>query len=245
MSLYSNESIPQIPLESWKKDALEKFEEKMTNQHRPFPCIPATIGHQLNRFRYAFISSLNSTSSVEELAEILKEYAENYRNIGAFTSLIIFYEPTQEQYSVEQYEQMFWSQLNQVCEMDDVKWPSHIPTNPHDPLWEFCFHGEQLFVYCATPSHENRMSRHFPYFLIAVTPRSVLENFYSSTSHSLKIKAKIRERLAEYDTIPIHPDLNSYGQNDNFEWKQYFLHDDDTTLSKCPFHKYLNDNRED
>jgi FPC/CPF motif-containing protein YcgG len=245
MSLYSNESIRQIPLESWKKDALDKFEEKMTNQHRPFPCIPATIGHQLNRFRYAFISKLDSSSSVEEFAEILKAYAESYRKIGAFTSLIIFYEPTQEQYSVEQYEQFFWTQLNQVCEMDDVKWPSHIPTNPHDPLWEFCFHGEQLFVYCATPSHENRLSRYFPYFLIAVTPRSVLENFYSSTSRSLKIKEKIRERLADYDTIPIHPDLNSYGQNDNFEWKQYFLHDDDTTLSKCPFHKYLNDNRED
>ncbi|CRK83189.1 YqcI/YcgG family protein [Neobacillus massiliamazoniensis] len=245
MSLYSNESIRQIPLESWKKDALDKFEEKMTNQYRPFPCIPATIGHQLNRFRYAFISKLDSKSSVVELAEILKEYAESYRKIGAYTSLIIFYEPTQEQYSLEQYEQIFWTQLNQVCEMDVVKWPSHIPTNPHDPLWEFCFHGEQLFVYCATPSHENRLSRYFPYFLIAVTPRSVLENFYSSTSQSLKIKSKIRERLVEYDTISIHPDLNSYGQNDNFEWKQYFLHDDDTTLSKCPFHKYLKDNREE
>lgn len=32
---------------------------------------------------------------------------------------------------------------------------------------------------------------------------------------------------------------NSYGEEDNFEWRQYFLRDDDTLLSKCPFHQML------
>ncbi|MED1939518.1 YqcI/YcgG family protein [Cytobacillus firmus] len=33
--------------------------------------------------------------------------------------------------------------------------------------------------------------------------------------------------------------MNSYGADDNFEWKQYFLRDDDTAISKCPFHRLL------
>ena len=50
-----------------------------------------------------------------------------------------------------------------------------------------------------------------------------------------QIKSLIRERLAHYDQINPHPVLNRYGQEDNYEWKQYFLRDDQTTLSKCPF----------
>ncbi|MDQ0199523.1 FPC/CPF motif-containing protein YcgG [Neobacillus ginsengisoli] len=83
------------------------------------------------------------------------------------------------------------------------------------------------------------MSRHFPYFMLAITPRSVLVEFHSSHDYAAKIKSNIRKRLADYDTIRIHPDLNSYGNEDNFEWKQYFLHDDNSAISNCPFHKTI------
>ena len=101
-------------------------------------------------------------------------------------------------------------------------------------MWEFCYHGEQYFMYCATPAHINRKSRHFPYFMLAITPRGVLERFNTSPHRAAKIKEKIRERLAEYDSISIHPDLNTYGKDDNHEWKQYFLRDEDTTYQNVP-----------
>ncbi|MEH7334423.1 YqcI/YcgG family protein [Neobacillus drentensis] len=235
MSIYTKETLKQMALEHWQKDAIEKFEAKMTDKSKPFPCIPATQGYQLHHFRYGFVRNYNA----KQLAIMLEDYSNCYRELGAFTSLIIFYEPLcelNEKTPVEKFEQLFWEQLNDLHDLDQRKWPNHIPSSAHNPLWEFCFHGEQYFMFCATPSHKNRFSRHFPYFMLAITPRFVLEQFSSNEVMVTKIKASIRKRLSEYDTISIHPNLNTYGKNDNYEWKQYFLHDDDTTLSHCPFH---------
>jgi FPC/CPF motif-containing protein YcgG len=138
---------------------------------------------------------------------------------------------------VEEFEQLFWQQLNGLREKDNQEWPQHIPEDPHSPIWEFCYNGEPYFMYCASPAHKNRKSRHFDYFMLAITPRWVLQEFNSSASNAAKIKSHIRNRLSLYDSIDVHPDLNSYGNKDNYEWKQYFLRDDETSLSKCPFHK--------
>lgn len=240
MSIVTNETLNQMGLQAWQRDAIHQFDEKMTNREKPFPCIPATMGYGLNRFCYGFVSNPQSPHATKELAKLLKDYSNIYKSIGTYTSLIVFYEPILENnvtFSVKQYEQWFWEQLNQLSYLDELEWPNHIPTEATKPMWEFCFHGEQYFMYCATPSHVNRNSRHFSYFMLAITPRWVLESFNLSPSHAEKVKTKIRERLARYDSISIHPDLKTYGHDDNYEWKQYFLRDDDTTISKCPFHK--------
>ncbi|WP_438825092.1 YqcI/YcgG family protein [Bacillus sp. JJ1122] len=229
-------------MECGKRKILRIFNEKIQNKNRPFPCIPATTGHSLNQFCYGFAGDPTKQSTSEELANLLREFTEVSRSLGKFTSLVIFFDTPAdliESYKVEDYEQLFWELLNGLGKMDVADWPAHIPSDPENSAWEFCFHGEQYFMYCATPAHEKRKSRHFPCFMLAITPRWVLTEFNSSAAGAAKIKANIRKRLELYDTSPIHPDLNSYGNDDNFEWKQYFLHDEQTSLSECPFHKYL------
>lgn len=229
-------------LNTWEKAILGQFTEKLENKERPFPCIPATIGHSLDHFCYGFVSDPRKKGSFGELAALLKEYTETSKQLGNYTSLIIFFETPSEivkTYTVEDYEQLFWKQLNGLRQLDVQGWPKHIPIEPANPAWEFCFHGEQYFMYCATPAHKNRQSRYFPCFMLAITPRWVLTQFNSSPAAARKIKAQIRNRLENYDSCPIHPDLNSYGKEDNFEWKQYFLRDDESTLRECPFHKIL------
>ncbi|MEH7884995.1 YqcI/YcgG family protein [Bacillus sp. JJ1609] len=229
-------------MDSGERKILQVFSKKIQNKNRPFPCIPATIGHSLNQFCFGFTGDPTKQSTIQELANLLHEYTKVSRSLGKFTSLVIFFEtPVNlfESYKVEDYEQLFWEQLNGLGKMDVADWPAHIPVDPEDSAWEFCFHGEQYFMYCATPAHEKRKSRHFPCFMLAITPRWVLTEFNSSPAAAAKIKANIRKRLEHYDSSPIHPDLNSYGNDDNFEWKQYFLHDEKTSLSECPFHKYL------
>ncbi|WP_307287457.1 YqcI/YcgG family protein [Bacillus sp. SORGH_AS_0510] len=219
----------------------------MKDKDQPFPCIPATIGFLTNQIRYGFAGDPRYASTLKEVAQLLSEYTETSKEYGKFTSLIIFYETPKElreTYSVEMFEQLFWDHLNCLTDIDEKDWPNHIPQNPHNPIWEFCFNGEQYFMYCATPSHINRKSRHFDYFMLAITPRWVLQEFNKNISFANNIKSQVRKRLENYDSIGIHPDLNSYGLEDNFEWKQYFLRDDDTSLSKCPFHQFLNNHLE-
>ncbi|CEG27051.1 YqcI/YcgG family protein [Bacillus sp. B-jedd] len=244
MVLYTKEELFQAEIEPWKKDAYEKFDRKMTDVEKPFPCIPATLGHRFNHFRYGFLPAPTDSGSSRELALALEEFSTIYQTTGLYASLVLFYEKSVDELTVEDYEQVFWEQLGRVCHFDKIEWPAHIPLDPEDSLWEFCFHGEQYFVYCATPAHRNRQSRYFPYLMLAITPRSVLVELNKSPERAAKLKTQIRKRLENYDSVPPHPDLNAYGQEDNFEWKQYYLRDDESTAGKCPFHHFLKE-RED
>lgn len=214
----------------------------MKDKNRPFPCIPATIGFSTNQLRYGFVGNPKHSDTIKEVAVLLSDYTISSKEYGKFTSLIIFYNTPTElfgKYNVERFEELFWEQLSSLNEFDEMDWPKRIPPDPHNPIWEFCFNGEQYFIYCATPSHRNRRSRHFDYFMLAITPRWVLQEFNKNVTFANNIKSQVRKRLENYDSIGIHPDLNSYGLEDNFEWKQYFLRDDESSLSKCPFHQFM------
>jgi FPC/CPF motif-containing protein YcgG len=227
----------------WKLDALQKFESKITAKEKPFPCIPATQGFSLDHLRYGFVGDPREISTAQTLAILLKEYTKFSQCFGDYTSLLVFFSTPQDLISsgsVEYFEKLFWEQLNIVSNLDQHKWPEHIPTDPSEYLWEYCFHDEPYFIFCATPLHEKRYSRHFQYMMLALTPRSVLQKFNVNSTRAEKVKAHIRKRLEAYDSLPVHPNLNKYGNTENHEWKQYFLHDDDTTISKCPFHRDLN-----
>lgn len=225
-----------------KRCILEKFEARMLDRSNPFPCIPATIGFSLNQLRYGFIGDPRNKSTVIELADLLRNYTRESNEFGDYTSLIVFFQLSEEikkEFSVEDYEQLFWQNLNQLASIDKIDWPKDIPTEPDHPIWEYCFHGERYFIFCATPAHKHRQSRHFDTMLLAITPRWVLQAFNKSEQRAKKIKERIRKRLNNFDSIEVHPDLNSYGEEDNYEWKQYFLRDDETTIGKCPFHRLL------
>ncbi len=72
--------------------------------------------------------------------------------------------------------------------------------------------------------------------MVALTPRWVLDTFNSNQQKAETIRNRIRERLEAYDDIAPHPQLKQYGSSENHEWKQYFLRDEDSELSQCPFH---------
>lgn len=238
--IYSRRSL----FENWQLQAYEAFASKMSDKDNLFPCIPATQGFHLNHFRYGFVSDPRKDTAVTELAVILKTYSETSRSTGNLSSLVVLFETPEDlrnSFSVTDYEELFWSLLNQLSDQDEKEWPDHIPIDPSENAWEFCYHEEQYFVYCGTPAHVNRQSLHGEVFTLAITPRWVLDEFNTSPISSEKVKQKIRQRLADYDTAPAHPELKKYGQEDNFEWKQYFLRDDHTSLRKCPFHKLWKD----
>ncbi|WP_163536166.1 YqcI/YcgG family protein [Gracilibacillus sp. YIM 98692] len=242
MNLYKDSHSNRHKLIDWERTALEQFETKMTDKKKPFPCIPATIGFSTNQLRYGFVGDPRKHSSVIETAELLRDFTNVSKKIGTYTSLIVFYKLPQDikdTFVVEDYEQLFWQHLSELTAMDHIDWPEHIPKDPHHPIWEFCFHGERYFMFCGTPAHTKRISRHFPTMMLAITPRWVLQEFNKPKNRAKKIKDHIRKRLRKYDAADIHSDLNSYGAKDNYEWKQYFLRDNHTTLSKCPYHRFL------
>ncbi|WP_339278096.1 YqcI/YcgG family protein [Paenibacillus sp. FSL W8-0426] len=229
----------ELSLDDWKKDACKRFASKMGDREHRFPCIPATHAFALGHLRYGFVSNSGNGSAGSQLAAIIAEYGQYSRSFGDYSSLVVFFEPGDNVEDVLSYETLFWNLLSEVSGLDDASWPSDIPEDPENAMWEYCYDGERYFVYCGTPAHVLRQSRSFPYFMLALTPRWVLDRWNAHPQKAAAIAPRIRERLVKYDAAPAHPELKPYGSQGNLEYRQYFLRDDETSLSKCPFHRAL------
>jgi len=228
----------RVELPEWQRDAFSQFTSMIAEPSGSYPCIPGRQGFLSNNLRFGFVADPRSTQAITEVAQLLQEYGKCSRDTGKYASLVIFFEPSKDlsdDFSIEDYEQIFWSVLTRVNAADTTPWPDHISTDPSHHSWEFCFDGHPYFAFCATPAHVLRRSRHTPYFVIAFQPRWVFEEINDSTVMGRNMKKLIRNKLVEYDNIPAHPSLKWYGQEDNLEWRQYFLRDDESVPSKCPY----------
>ncbi|KGX86831.1 YqcI/YcgG family protein [Pontibacillus litoralis] len=232
-------------LKPWKRKAFTSFTDMINDANNSYPCVLGRQGFNNNELRFCFANDPREAHTHKELAQSLKEYSKVSRSTGQYASLVLLfntYDKDFSHYTVADYEQLFWKVLNGISANDEMEWPASIPEDPKHHKWEFCFHGEPYFAFCATPTHFTRASRYAPTFLIALQPRWVFENINDHTSFGRKIKHVIRKRLNAYDKIPIHPSLKWYGQEDNYEWQQYFLRDDDSIPSTCPFSKSQQNN---
>ncbi|GIP63954.1 hypothetical protein J32TS6_25090 [Virgibacillus pantothenticus] len=224
-------------LPPWTQPLYKTFTDMLVGDNT-YPCVPARQGFLENQLRFSFISDPREKRAAEEVATALKTYGRNARKFGDYTSLAVFFQTPKDMYTtytVEDYRNLFWNIINKVTAYDEKAWPESIPQNPTHHEWEFCFDGEPYFIFCATPAHQKRKSRYFPCFFIAFQPRWVFANLNRNTAFGRKMKNIIRRRLIKYDGMPGHPDLKWYGQEDNHEWKQYFLSDEEDSPSKCPF----------
>ncbi|MBA2175678.1 YqcI/YcgG family protein [Halobacillus locisalis] len=247
MHLLTKSSIEQqaSSLEPWEQSAFDYFKQMMLDRKHPYPCVPGIQGFLEDSLRYGFAGNPKSYKTAEQLASLLKAYGKISRDTGRYASIVVFFDTQdiERATSISSYQEIFWTLLSRVHELDEEPWPDDISTCPEDPSWEFCFDGEPYFAFCATPAHSERKSRHSPHFLIAMQPRWVFHDIHDGTSYGRKLKAAIRKRLEEYDERPAHPALKWYGQKDNLEWQQYFLQDDDTIPSKCPFKAMMQRNQ--
>ncbi|KGP91599.1 hypothetical protein N780_18345 [Pontibacillus chungwhensis BH030062] len=245
MNLYTKSWIERNnkELEPWQQDAYHDFSSMLLNEESPYPCVPGKQGFVGDMLRFGFVKDITSKESATHIANLLKEYGTISRETGMYASLVILSDSRdlqRNETTIEEYEEIFWTLLSDVHKVDETPWPEGIPKDPHHTAWEFCFDGEPYFAFCATPAHTFRKSRHSSYFLLAFQPRWVFDQINASTTLGQKLKKVIRKRLVDYDEMDAHPSLMWYGQEENYEWKQYFLRDDDTTPSKCPFMRMKN-----
>ena len=239
--IWIDKQFETLPL--WKQIAYKSFTSMVADDNNTYPCIPGRQGFLTNNLRFSFVGDPRELNSAKELAEALREYEKCSRDTGKYASLVVFFETSKELLEnddIEYFRELFWTVLNNVTTFDEKEWPEDIPSDPSHHKWEFCFDGEPYFTFCATPAHVIRKSRHFPCLLIAFQPRWVFEEINDSTAFGRNMKKLIRKRLVDYDRVPVHPDLKWYGNKDNHEWKQYFLSDDESSASKCPFMRMKN-----
>lgn len=105
---------------------------------------------------------------------------------------------------------------------DETGWPEGQPQDPEHPAWVLWFAGVDLFLNVSTANHRLRHSRNLgPTFTLVAQSRSSFDSYAGDGA----VRSRIRRRLAQYDSVAVHPALGCYGSADNRESHQYFLGD--------------------
>jgi FPC/CPF motif-containing protein YcgG/quercetin dioxygenase-like cupin family protein len=224
------------PESPWASRAFSLFEQRMLSTERPFPCIFGVDATHRGTLSHSFIPA--GRERIPALSAALRDYSSRCRDLGARTSLVAFFEPDESIETMDGYKREFWRLLNGVSAGDSEPWPAGIDTETESSEWEFSCFGMSFFVVANTPLHKSRSSRYFEYFTITFQPRFVFDNLNPDTPTGKNARKIIRARLADYDSVPAHPQLGGFGRPGNREWVQYFIGDDNVPVpdsEKCPF----------
>ncbi|WP_435250783.1 YqcI/YcgG family protein [Streptomyces cucumeris] len=223
----------------WGSEYLRNLRETLLSDTSPFPCTFAVSGVKRNSLRFGFVESLDDEKTWTALDDMLIRYLEQYRELGRETSLVVFFGQDDGTRTMAEYRERFWAVLQYLHDTDTEPWPADVPRDTDDPWWEFSFGGTPVFVVCNTPAHRLRRSRHSPGFFITFQPRWVFEELGADTPAGAASRRIIRKRLSRYDAVEASPELGSYGDPHNREWRQYFLPDaqDEPGAgeARCPF----------
>lgn len=229
-------AIEHGELADWRATRYETFRETMVDEDAPYPCYFAVEAEEEGLFRYVFPGNPDDADVRTQLADALETYLASYESVGEITSLVVLFEPPPDEQSAETYKRQFWNLLEYLGENDPEPWPETVPTDPGHPKWRYCLAGEPLFIVARAPFYEARRSRHTPYGLeITIQPAGVFDGLSGMTDEGQKARSIIRDRLADYDDVPRHPDSGDYADPRRHEWKQYLLPEtNDESVARCP-----------
>lgn len=241
--ILSAEEIHEGAVTGWQKEFFESFESDMLSETDLFPCVFGVEGMKQGQLRFAFAEDPTNEQDLMHVRNALIEYTQMFRTLSRMTSLAVFFKPSEQPLSMEAYEKQFWDVLGFLHRNDPKEWPGDIPKDTDNRLWEFCFNGEPIFVVCNTPAHKERRSRRAKGFMITFQPRWVFEELKGEKGQ--KGRALVRKRLEKYDAVEVHPAMGFYGEEDNREWKQYFIRNTNDVPEGCPFHAMMKTTEEE
>ncbi len=183
--------------QDWTQKALRGFENTMQNSE--FPCIFALKAYKLRSILFLFVPICQPNKLIDGMMEYTDFAKITPTHKRIYNPLVIFF---QNQFTNLIEEQTFaWQQLQFLHNNDSKEWLEHIPTNPNDSAWSFCFNEVELFFNISCPCHQIFKNRNLGNFIaFVVNPR---ENFDYVASGSKKqgvnVREIIRNRVKKYN----------------------------------------------
>jgi FPC/CPF motif-containing protein YcgG len=201
-------------------------------RHREYPC---HFGRQAFE-RGQLLTTYAIMEELRPLAGALAYFLDSTPRVRGGRHLLCAFVRTADGSTHRDHDRMFWQVLQYLHDHDPAPWPAAFPTSPQDPAWEFCFNGAAMFVFGAASTHVARASRNLGEHLVLLfQPRSVFLGIEGGTPAGIVARSRIRDRLRAWDLAAPHPAMGDYGDPSNFEWRQYFIPDDDSDLHPvCP-----------
>ena len=232
------EAEPSIPV--WGKEAYKQWHAIVSDYQ--FPCHFGVQAERAGHLRYCFAEEHDLSHLPEALLQFL---ALSKANPAIRHALILYVKPGDTWRDFDDYHDYFWEILSYLHEHDPAPWPEEIPIDPDEPLWEFSFGGEPIFVSGNAPIYEKHITRNVGQSLVLIfQPRHIFQDISYETKHGQRAIDAIRRKVENIEQLPIHPDLGAYDDKEKREWKQYMITDDNVPISgKCPISGKLVKNR--
>lgn len=216
---------------TWLPEVYRKFHDKVSQPE--FPCDFGTSSEIQGLLRYTY----SQGNDLEFLPAALSRFLQLSRNHPLKRhALVLFEEPKDENLTLNEYRNRFWEILQFLHDNDPSHWPEGVPMSTDDPQWEFSFDGDSMFVFGSCPAYVKRQSRNLgPSLVLLFQPRRVFRGIEGGTPSGTAARERIRRKLRTYDSVKDHPDMGSYSDTTSFEWKQYFIPDDNVSETEpCP-----------
>lgn len=145
-------SVNKNILDEW---AVKAFcEISNTISKKDFPCLFGKHAWKLRSILFAFIPKgdiiLSITRAITELTDRTKSLPQEHR---IYTPLLCVFEDTNLG-SVEEEHDFAWRILQKIHNNDKMSWPEHIPLDPENSEWSFCFNDVELFINISFPGHK-------------------------------------------------------------------------------------------
>lgn len=237
--------IPQINIEekkysmrSWERSAWDEIDKKI--QNIDFPCIFSLKAWKIKSLYLLFCQKGEVNQEHEDFRIGLLEYSNFIKNTEEssrlFSPLIVLFSPDfNDGRSLLSHG---WEVLNYAHQHDGHPWPDHVSKDPKDPSWSFCFSGIEFFINMSSPEHiqlKNRnLGSHLAFVINARKNFDLVAN--GKTQAGQETRARIRDRVAQYNNGFKPVELGFYGHIENLEWKQYQLSEPQVPRpAVCPF----------
>lgn len=173
-----------------------------------FACVGGKAVVSKNRYQLNIYSDMTSQEDIEKLYEDLCKFtvdvpvdSENY-----LASYIAVFKNTQAD-SENEFNDLLWSLLQSLNEVDTVPWNSKVSSDVRDPNFSYSLGGVAFFVIGMHPK-ASRISRRFPYITIVFNNRDsfgilrekgLFEGFQESTrKNDIRIQGTINPNLANF-----------------------------------------------
>ena len=247
--------IPQAVIDSnsyqatrqshWFTTASQEISDTLSCEVNKFPCFFSRNAFARKNICFLPIEKQKGKSyKLNQLSRGLDDYLNRVRDwdgqVNTVEPLLVVFEPNFDHYyDAKGFVAMAHTALQHLIDADVTEWPKHIPQNPQNQFWSFCYGGVPLFVNISHPAHFLRKSRTLCRALtLVINPRERFDQVASVFDKGgLSARERIRANIDKYDLIEHSPLLGHYQLGES-EWNQYALPDTNhASAYECPLHQ--------
>lgn len=205
-----------------------QFEDFIIEKNHP--CVMAQTVFSLDKVDFHVYENFGSKNTALKILKDLKQYIADYdfESKEFFSFLAVF--KGRKDFTEKQFEELLWSQLNLLHEVDTVEWDNAVSKDPENKDFSFSLGGKAFYMVGLHPN-SSRMARQTPYPAIAFNLHWQFEKLREMGTYEV-VRDKIRERDIELQGN-INPVLEDFGENS--EARQYSGRNVGEEW-KCPFH---------